>query len=142
MNGNRLFMLVLCIFMIGCAAPPKSFLQVNEPGRMSVEIREDLTYDEAWDKMIVILAKSYDLEFASRDIGYIRTAWCHTSEMVYLADYRVRISLLFERKTHMLSVRSEAQFRKDEDEWAIGVDNRVISTLKTDILGTISRVTK
>jgi len=128
--------------LISCASPPKSFLQVSEPGWMSIEIRQEITYDEAWDKIIIILAKTYDLEFASRDIGYIRTAWCHTSEAVYLPDYRVRISILFNKKLHMLFVKSEAQFREKEDKWAIGIDNRVIATLKTDILGTLSRVTK
>jgi len=56
----------------------------------------------------------------------------------YQDNYRVRVTLKFTKDgTRLLQLKSEAQFLS-KDKWIIGTDTRLVSTLESDLLGTVS----
>jgi hypothetical protein len=76
-----------------------------------------------------------------KDDGYIQTGWLHTWSGMYQEDYRVRVTVKFAADRKTLRVRSEAWMLNGRN-WLIGTDARLMSTLKTDLMGTIGRTTR
>jgi hypothetical protein len=124
-----------------CAGPPKSFQKVEAPKWVTFEVRDGLEFDRAWNTVFDIIINDFDLEMVLKEDGYIRTAWLHSYGGVYLSEYRVRITVRFTPDHKGLKVKTEAHV-KDGDKWIIGVDSRLVSTLKTDLMGTIGRTTR
>jgi len=76
-------LLLLCAFAAmvsaGCATTghpgaPTSFRQGQESQWVVFEVKEGITYDEAWHKLFALLAKRFDIEVFSKEEGYIKTA--------------------------------------------------------------------
>lgn len=143
---KRRIIFILPIFFtfifVNCASmPPKSFVKTMEPTWASMEIRSDLTYDEAWSSLVDILIKRFDLEMLDKENGYIRTGWLYTWTGEMLENYRVRVTVKFDKDNRKVEVKSEAHYG-GPGNWVIGTDNRLLSTLKTDIMGSIGRTTR
>jgi hypothetical protein len=141
---------VLGFAVLACAGPPESFerykvptVQVAEPGWTSIEVRDDLGFEQAWEEAVDLLAKRFDLEMISKDGGYARTTWAYDwltpGEQSH--DYRVRTVLKFSPDHKRLDLKSEAQYLNDGD-WATGTDSRLLRTLKTDLMGVVGRTTR
>lgn len=129
---------VLC----GCAAPT-SFVQVMEPSWTSVELRENLPYESAWNEVLDVLAKRFEMEMISKDGGYLRTSWNYTwwQKGKLTEKYRVRAIVKFSPDREVLDIRTEAHFLKS-GQWIIGTDTRLLQTVKTDIMGVVGRTTR
>ena len=91
--------------------------------------------------MIEILVKNFDLDIVLRDEGYVRTAWLNTWSGTYLSGYRVRITIKFSPDRTKLQFRPEAHFLQGA-QWRVGTDTRLVSTIKTDLMGTVGRTTR
>ncbi len=135
--------IVLLFTLIACASTPPSFVQVMEPTWSSIEIRPGLTYEEAWQKAVDIVAKRFELEIISKDGGYVRSAWIHTwwKQGELTEKYRVRVIIKFAADHEVVEVKSEAHYLKG-DNWVVGTDTRLLQTVKTDIMGVIGRTTR
>ena len=141
---NRLaLLLILLLGVCGCATQrvPRSFSQVLSPGWATIEIRDGVDYDHAWKTTLGILVRDFDLEFVSKDDGYIRTAWTYTWSGTYQQNYRVRVTAKFSDDRKSLDIKSEAHALQGM-VWLLGVDSRQLATLKTDLMGTIGRTTR
>ncbi len=136
--------MILSLCVCGCATAriPRSFSQVSEPGWMTIEVREDVDFERAWETTFAILVRDFDIEFVEKDNGYIRTAWMYTWSGVYQQNYRVRVTMKFSEDRKSIAIKSEAQALLQANIWTVGVDTRQLSTLKTDLMGTIGRTTK
>ena len=137
---------ILLIFLLcfsGCATEKRSpsFSSISTSGWSSYEIRGDLDYERAWKAVWNVLCRDFDIEFAARDEGYIRTAWLHTWSGKYEPDYRVRVTAKFSDDRRTISLKSEAQMRQGAT-WVAGSDARLASTMKGDIMGTIGRTAR
>ncbi|MEW5802982.1 MAG: hypothetical protein AB1847_12855 [bacterium] len=132
----------VCSILAGCAArTPNSFNQTLAPGWASIEVRDDVDYDHAWDMVIGILVRDFDLAFVLKDSGYIATDWLYSWSGVYQSNYKVRIKVKFSDGRKKVEVKSEALVLAG-DTWILGTDTRLVSTIKTDIMGTIGRTTR
>jgi len=132
----------LACFAVGCAtSPPRSFSRMQSPTWASFEVRKDLDYERAWNTVLEILIKDFDIDMALRDEGYIRTGWLYTWSGAYLSHYRVRVTVKFSPDRKTLQFRPEAHFLQGK-EWSIGTDARLVSTIKTDLMGTVGRTTR
>jgi hypothetical protein len=107
----------------------------------SVEVRPELGYENAWNSVVDLLARRFDLEVISKDNGYIRTNWLYTWTGVMSDNYRVRVTIKFSPDHTKVEVKSEAQFHGLEG-WILGTDEALLQTLKTDIMGTVGRSTR
>lgn len=139
-----LFGFVLLFLALGCASgprAPRSFSQVSAPGWSTLELRDDVDYDRAWDSVYALLVRDFDMEFASREDGYMRTAWHYAWSGVYQMNYRVRVKIMFSADRSSLELKPEAHYFQ-RDRWVMGVDSRQISTLRTDLMGTVGRTAR
>ena len=133
----------LVLVFVGCASMfvPKSFIRTMEPTWASIEIREDIDYDRAWAMVVDLLARRFDLAVIEKDTGYVRTAWLYTWTGKMKENYRVRVTAKFGADKIKVDVKSEAHFG-GPGKWVIGTDTRLLSTLKSDIMGSVGRVAR
>ena len=131
-----------CLPLESTANAPTTFLKSMEPGWASFEVRDGIGPDRAWATVFQLLARSFDIEVAQKEDGYIRTAWSYTWTGTYTRSYRVRITAMFAENAKRLDVRTEAQYSQGAEAWVVGTDTSLLSTTKTDLMGTIGRTTR
>jgi hypothetical protein len=121
--------------------PPSSYIETMDSTWASVEIRDDLTYEQAWTTVIDLLVKKFDVEILSKDDGYARTSWLYTWTGESRNDYKVRVTVKFSPDRKKVEVKSEAQYLIDTN-WQPGTDTALLQTLKTDLMGSVGRTTR
>ena len=136
-----LLVLVGVIGFMGCAMPPKTFVRTMEPTWAAMEVRQQLMYDKTWTCLVDLLVKRFDLEMLDKENGYIRTGWLYTWTGEMVENYRVRVTIKFNEDRRTVQLKSEAHY-KGRTGWILGSDTRLLSTLKTDIMGLIGRTTR
>jgi hypothetical protein len=104
-------------------------------------LRNDVDFQHAWEAAFDILANDFDVAMADKEDGYLRTDWLYSYGGKYDVEYRVRVTLRFAADRRTVRVKAEAQFLKDKN-WLMGVDSRLLTTIKTDLMGTIGRTTR
>lgn len=138
---------VLCalflVFQGGCSREvlPTSFSVVEAAGWSTIEIREGVGCEHAWNTLLEILVKEFDVEYALKEDGYLRSAWLYTWQGVYDEGYRVRLTFKLSGDCTRLAMKPEAQYLYG-GYWTLGVDNRLISTFKSDLMGTLGRTSR
>lgn len=137
---NVVVALGVAFLLAGCATP-KTFVKTLEPTWATVELRTDMPYEKAWDSVVDIMVKRFDLEILSKDDGYIRTGWLYTWTGKLMENYRVRVTIKFSPDHTKVEVKSEAEFG-GQGQWVTGYDTRLLETLKSDIMGSIGRTTR
>lgn len=135
-----LFILMVGL-LLGSAGTPKSFQRIEKPQWSTIEVREGLDFDRTWNSVIDILINDFDLAMASKESGYLRTEWLFSYGGNYQSEYRLRVTIRLAPDGKTIRVKTEAHV-KDGENWIIGVDSRLVSTLKTDLMGTIGRTTR
>lgn len=140
---KRIFLLssLLVLFLAVSACAPKTFVKTLESTWATTELRDDITYDEAWNSVVDTLVKDFDMEVLSKRDGYIRTNWLYTWTGEIDQDYRVRVTCKFSPDRETLQMKSEAEYRGARG-WTRGYDTRLLSTLKSDIMGKVGRTTR
>lgn len=128
------------IAISGCTAP-KTFVKTMEPAWASVELRTDVEYEKAWAAVVDTLVKKFDLAVISKEDGYIRTGWLYTWTGKVMENYRVRVTVKFSPDKQKCEIKSEAEYG-GSGAWVMGYDSRLLSTIKTDVMGTIGRTTR
>lgn len=121
---------------------PKTFIQTMEPSWISLALRDDVNEEHAWDSILDILIKRFDMEVMEKANGYMRTVWLYTWTGVATEDYRVRVTVKFKKGEKKVDIKTEAEYRYSGNQWATGYDTRLVETLKTDIMGSIGRTTR
>ena len=109
----------------------------------SVEIRDGMLFDQAWQEAVDVLAKKFELEMIAKDGGYVRSAWKYDWARAgeFRTDYRVRTFLKFSPNNKKVDLMTEAQYLNDNG-WAAGTDTRLFHVVKTDIMGAVGRTTR
>ena len=146
MYKNLLIVIVAVLFSLiftRCSSSPESFIKAYEPSWTSIEIRDNLNLELAWQQVVDVLAKKFELEMISKEGTYIRTSWIYTWWKVgqRTEDYRVRAIIKFSADGKNVDIKTEANYL-DGDQWIVGFDNRLLETLKTDIMGVVGRTTR
>lgn len=130
------FLFFPLLFLSGCSAP-ETFIRTMEPTWATIEIRDGVQYESAWKTVLDLLIRRFDIEVSDKESGYIRTGWLYTWTGQYTEVYRVRVTIKFNKDQNSVDVKSEAYFRE-----FVGYDTRLLQTIKTDIMGTIGRITR
>ncbi len=141
---TRFWLAVVCLtgLLCGCATTaPTSFSRKEGAGWATVELRNGVTYDHAWETVFSILSRDFEMATVLKGEGYVQTGWLNTWSGLYQPSYRVRATVRFATDRKSLQVRSEAWFFNGET-WLVGTDARLMSTLKTDLMGTVGRTTR
>jgi uncharacterized lipoprotein len=138
----RVLALAMALLAVGCSPSHlRSFSALPDATWTSIELRDGVTYDHAWETLVSRLVQDFDVVVLSKEDGYIQTDWLYSWTGVYEPDYRVRVKVKCSREDSVLKVKSEAQ-TKAGNRWVTGVDARLVSTIKNDILGTLGRASR
>ena len=70
--------MLLAAALVLAACAPTTFVRTMEPSWNTVEIRKDLTGDQAWDAVVDLMARRFDIEVLSKTDGYLRTGWLYS----------------------------------------------------------------
>ena len=137
--------LLLVVSLASCA--PTTFIKTMRPGWNVVEVREDLAYDDAWNSIVDLVSKEFDIEIISKEDGYLRTGWLYTWTGKLEESYKVRAVIKFSPDRKIVEIKSDAQFYSSGffglgQGWVMGMDERLTTTLRTDIMGKVGRVTR
>lgn len=132
-----LFLSIAVSFLLSSCGPPSTFIESREPTWAVIELRFDLSYDNAWESVMDLLIKRFDLAIAQKEDGYIRTGWLYTWTGTYTDYYQVRATIKFKEEGRILELKTEAIYNG-----YIGYDTRLLSTLKSDIMGVLGRTTR
>ncbi len=135
------FLLLSALLLLSSCAAPKTFVRTMETSWAAIELRDDLTYDDAWASVGDTLVKRFDLQILQKADGYIRTGWLYTWTGEVNERYRVRVTVKFSPNKKLCEVKSEAEYG-GPGGWVMGYDSRLLQTIKTDIMGKIGRTTR
>ena len=133
------------LFLVCCA--PKTFIRTSSPGWNMIQIRDEVSYDEAWKSVVDLIAKKFGIEFLSKEDGYIRTEWLYSWAGKLTQDYKVRSLIKFNPDKRIVEVKSEAQFYDGGyfgigAGWVMGTDELLSTTLRSDIMGRVGKVSR
>jgi hypothetical protein len=135
---------IAAVSLGGCGYPP-GFIKrsASEPVWSNIEIRDDMTYERAWQEAVDVVAKKFELEVISKEGGYVRTPWIYTwwKEGKITENYRVRAMLKFSPDQRKVGIKTDANYLS-HDGWIEGFDTLLLETLKTDLMGTVGRTTR
>jgi hypothetical protein len=119
---------------------PSTFVKAVDGGEWnSILIREDLSYEKAFNEVLDVCAKRFEMELISKEGGYGRTNWIYTWNTGNYSDkYRTRVIFKFSADRTKVNIRTEAEFN-GYSGWERGYDTRLLQTIKQDISGIIGR---
>ena len=139
-----LILIVMCLSFSGClhAGKPNSFSSGVPSGWLSVDIREDISYDNAWEDVFALLSRNFAMDVWGKEEGYIETAWMHSWTGEYQMNYRVKITIKFNKDRKALQFKPQAHYMIGPNQWIEGRDSRLVSTFKSDLMGILSRTTR
>jgi hypothetical protein len=139
-GGLSLVVLAGALGLAGCT--PATFVQTGEASAWSKVDIEGITYDEAWNRCVDVVARKFDLDAPlSKESGYLRTCWMYNWTGGFTPDYRVRVSLKFAPDRKSVDVKTEAEYGGAAG-WIPGSDTRLLETVKADIMGVVARTTR
>jgi len=134
----------LVILLQSCgSSKPSSFIQATDGGTWtSILIREDLNYDKAFDEVLDICAKRFEMDLISKEGGYGRSQWIYTwnDKSKYNKKYRTRVVFKFSPDKTKVDIKTEAEYG-GEPRWKKGFDTLLLQTMKQDIMGVVGRTT-
>ena len=120
---------------------PESFVKAMDGGTWSsIMIREGLSYDKAFNEVLDVVSKRFEMDMISKEGGYGRTNWIYTwnTNGVYVNNYRTRVVFKFNADRTKIDIKTEAEFNQG-GVWVKGYDTQLLSTMKQDISGVVGR---
>jgi hypothetical protein len=96
-------------------------------------VNPKLSYEDAWQRVVYIITKKFELEMISKDDGYVRSAYgpSYFSEVMSNSRYRVRIVAKFTPNRKKVEFKIESQVF-DGKVWINGSDTRVAANMRKD----------
>jgi len=117
-----------------------SYFVRGEGGRTSVQIADRISYDLAFDEVVNVLFRSFEIEMINKEAGYIRTSWRTTwaggPTSTPQKRYRVRVTINMSPTRQRIDILTEAE-RLRGDRWVRGNDTRLLETVRRDIAGNV-----
>lgn len=117
-----------------------STFTAGSPGWAQININKDTDYDLAFDDVVSVLSRNFEIEVLSPETGYVRTKWNTTwlnkEDGTYQKNYRVRCTIKMSKQRMRIDINTEAEWY-DGKVWIIGYDTQALATLKQDITGVV-----
>lgn len=128
---------LLCLAGCGLGAPD-SFMQMNRQYWESMDIKSTVKYEDAWQRVIYIITKKFELEMISKEDGYVRSSYgqSYFSEDLQNERYQIRIVAKFTPDRKKLEFKIESRMW-DGKIWHNGSDVRVAANMRKDFLNSL-----
>lgn len=136
--NNKFFFAVLVITTLlgGCSTgAPDSFMRMDKQYWEAITIKPSINYNQAWERVIYIITKKFELEMISKEDGYVRSAWgpSYFTEDMQRDNYQVRIVAKFTPDRKKLEFKIESRLW-DGKIYQNGSDVRVAANMRKDFL--------
>ena len=133
------FIAIIIFLLSGCGGgAPQSFMRMNKQYWEVINIKPSIKYNEAWERVIYIITKKFELEMISKEDGYVRSAWgpSYFTEDIQRDNYQVRIVGKFspDRKKFEFKIESHVW---DGKIYQNGSDVRVAANMRKDFLNSL-----
>ncbi|NUN68122.1 MAG: hypothetical protein HUU02_00245 [Bacteroidetes bacterium] len=138
----RSLAVLMLIASAGCGlGAPDSFMQMNRQYWESMDLKPSVKYDDAWQRVIYIITKKFELEMISKEDGYVRSAYgqSYFTEDLQNERYQIRIVAKFTPDRKKLEFKIESRVW-DGKIWHNGSDVRVAANMRKDFLNSIGDV--
>ena len=147
----RFMIVTVAALVSGCSTtmPPSTFVHIQDTtktGWKSIELREGLEYEQAWQILVDTVAIKYDIETMDKDGGYLRSAWQYMSGrdrgvgQVY--TYGRRLACKFSPDRKLLQVKTEAYYEVMHYGTVRGLDSAFNQDVFAAISGKLGRTTR
>ena len=133
------FLIVSLSLFGGCGTgAPDSFMRMTKQYWEAVEVKPSIKYDDAWQRVIYIVTKKFELEMISKEDGYVRSAYgpSYFSEDLANDKYQVRIVAKFTPDRKRVEYKIESRIW-DGKIWLNGSDVRVAANMKKDFVNSL-----
>ena len=144
---KTLIFILLTSFVVSCALfgslkkAPTGFVKTNEVGWSTIQLRDGLKFDKAFDAVLDVVAKRFEMEVISKEGSYARSLWSFRWGECEGSTYRTRVIFKFSPDKKNVEVKTEAEWLNG-NKWQTGYDTRLLETIKQDIGGVVGRVTR
>lgn len=131
-----LFVLLSLTVISGCSTgAPDSFMRMTKQYWEVVDLKPTIRYDDAWQRMIYIITKKFELEMISKEDGYVRSAFgpSYFTEDMQNDKYQVRIVAKFTPDKKRMEFKIESRIW-DGKIFQNGSDVRVAANMRLDFL--------
>lgn len=110
---------LVAMITTGCA--PATFIR-QAPGWKTIEFHSGLVnnYDDAWQKTVDTIVRSWDIEILDKDSGYLRTAWIYGISGGPTVAYRGRITVKYPeiKNVQKVEVKTVAEWWESGNAYA------------------------
>ena len=138
------FVFLLAPLSSGCV--PNTFVR-SAPGWKTIELHKGLVddYDEAWQKTVDTIARSWDIEILDKQSGYLRTAWVYGISGGPQYRYRGRITVKYPevKVATKVDVKTSAEWWESGGPyaqfWVKGFDSSFQRDVYTELGGRLGR---
>ncbi|MBW7886751.1 MAG: hypothetical protein H3C35_00140 [Bacteroidetes bacterium] len=132
------FLSLTGIFGCGTGAPD-SFMPMTRQYWETIVIDPKLSYDMAWQRVIYIITKKFELDMISKEDGYARSQYgpSYFSDVIGNNKYQVRIVAKFTPDKKKLEFKIESQVFEGKI-WMNGSDTRVAANMRRDFENSLS----
>ena len=131
---------MVALFQPCSAKKPSGFVTATDGGTWtSISIREDLSFEKAFNEVLDVCAKRFEMDLISKEGGYGRTNWIYTWGMKNgkaIKGYKTRVVFKFSPDRTKVDIKTEAVYGD-----ITGFDTGLLQTMKQDIMGVIGRTT-
>ncbi len=128
----------------GCGTgAPDSFMRMTKQYWEVVDVKPSVKYDDAWQRVIYIVTKKFELEMISKEDGYVRSAYgaSYFTEDMSNDKYQVRIVAKFTPDRKKVEYKIESRMW-DGKIWLNGSDVRVAANIRKDFVNSLVEPTK
>ena len=137
-----LVVLLMVVLATACATTPTTFI-IGESDWSVIELRDEIEYDMAWQQVVDVVARRFDIEIVEKESGYLRSSWIYTwwQSGKHTEEYRVRALIKFTPEKDAVAIKTDAHYL-ERSGWITGADTLLLNTLKSDIMGVVGRTTR
>ncbi len=148
--AGMFFGTIVVALLVGCeTTPPPTFVRVMDTaqsGWKSIELREGLDYDQAWEGLVDVVALKLNIETMDKDAGYLRSGWAYMSGSDRGTGrpftYGRRLTAKFSEDRETLMVKTDAYYEVLQYPTVWGLDTAFNDDVYTEIAGRLGRTGK
>lgn len=137
-------LLLAALLVSGCGSgAPDSFMRMTRQYWEVVDVKPSIKYNDAWERVIYIITKKFELEMISKEDGYVRSAYgpSYFTEDMQRDKYQVRIVAKFSPDKKKFEFKIEARIW-DGKIFVNGSDVRVAANMRRDFLNSLGEPQK
>lgn len=133
------YIFIAGMLISGCGGgAPDSFMRMTKQYWEVVDIKPSIKYEDAWERVIYIITKKFELEMISKEDGYVRSAFgpSYFTEDMQNDKYQVRIVVKFTPDHRKMEFKIESRIW-DGKIFQNGSDVRVAANMRRDFMNSL-----